>query len=144
MRFVKFYVIWAVVATFLTRGENLKYFGRPLWVIVSLYLGGGLLVALFVTVARPWAITRLRAYVAGVVVGIPVAVAIYMIFRPDWPVRLMAMSTVVWSLIVSGPYAVIIWSPPEESPRRPRTSRDCDICGESSGRHISGCPKEVL
>lgn len=140
MWFVRIYVGWFLLATALTGGENLKYFHRPLWVILLLYGAGGVAIAVFIALVRPWATTRFRGYLAGAVIGLPLTVAILVVLRPHFTFQILAISALTSALILTGPYGAIMWEPWKDQKNKTRGGPPCEICEESSGRHLPGCP----
>ena len=114
IRFAVTYSICLVLATAISHGRNLTYFGRSLTIILVFYFASALFAGVVAGLLAPAATSRARAAVIGFVIALPVAWSIIKIFRPQYSAGVVISATLVSALIYGGGYGLILWRAPEE------------------------------
>jgi hypothetical protein len=108
MRYALAYSGLVVVGAVLTRGESLRHFGRPLVVIVAFHLAGALFVGFLAGVVWQWATSPFKGWLLGTLIGIPVAFSTCVVFRPQFSLRVMVISTAISAVVLGGGVGLIV------------------------------------
>jgi len=110
LRIALIYAAWLLVAA-LVSGHT-TFHGRPLWVVVALYLAGGLAVGAAVALVQPRLRARWHACAFGVALAFPLALAINELFLPLYRLRVKLLGSLLGAVIYGTMYALIYWRPP--------------------------------
>jgi RsiW-degrading membrane proteinase PrsW (M82 family) len=118
MRYALIYAGSFTIGAVLTGGVHATYHGQPLWVVIVVYLLGGLFVGCCIDLIHRVVTARWQASLLGFFVALPLAFGAYLLFLPGLPPRMMAIATGIGALIYGGLYGAILWDPPDTRLRR--------------------------
>ena len=117
MKYASIYAGLFTAGALLTGGFHAKYHGRPIWVVIIIYLLGGLFVGCCVDLLKAVTTARWQASLFGVFVAAPLAFGVNLVFLPHLSLRVMALATAVAAVVYGGLYGASPLDPPDE--RRP-------------------------
>lgn len=107
------YSILVVLGSVFTGGRSLERLHRPLYQVVTFYFVAAIVIGLLAGLAARWVTNRLKAGLAGFLIGLPVALTIYLVFRPEFTLEVMLIASLLSAGILGVGYGVILWDPPE-------------------------------
>ena len=112
LKYATLFSAWVLFWYFVTGGKNLERFGFSLGEIIAAYYAGGISIGVVVGLVNPYLGSRLAAMGFGVVLMVPVSVALLLTIVPLRLSLREAVAGVLLNALVLGPlYAFVLYQP---------------------------------
>jgi hypothetical protein len=111
LSFTASYCGLVTIGALLTEGRSLSHFGRSPLVILGFHFLAAVFVGVLAGSFSRWATSSLRGGVLGTLICAPVAFATYVVFRPEFSIRVMLISAAISALLLGGTVGWLVARP---------------------------------